>query len=61
MNSLKRYSLKDEIAYADIDIEAISSERKWNQTFSTSQDKLNYEFTEVKFKQTPENLKVIGL
>ena len=61
LNSLKRYSLKDEIAYADIDIEAISSERKWNQTFSTSQDKLNFEFTEVKFKQTPENLKVIGL
>lgn len=48
--SIDRYSLKNEIVYADIDIEAISNERKWNQTFSTKTNK--FEFTEIKFRQS---------
>ena len=35
--SLEGYSTNDEIVYADIDIQAISNERRWNQTFSASQ------------------------
>ena len=59
--SLKRYSIDDEIVYADIDIEAISNERRWNQTFSASQNKVEFNFTEIKFNQTFENLNVVGL
>ena len=59
--SLKRYSIDDEIVYADIDIEAISNERRWNQTFSASQNKVEFNFTEIKFNQTFESLNAVGL
>ena len=54
--SINRYSMKDEIVYADIDIEAISNERRWNQTFSASKDTLNFEWNEIHFEQTTSKL-----
>lgn len=49
--SLSRFSTKNEIAYSDIDVEAISNERRWNQTFSESQSKLEIPFEEINFTQ----------
>lgn len=54
--SLKRYSTNDEIVYADIDIQAISNERRWNQTFSASQSNFDFEWKEIAFKQIPITL-----
>lgn len=51
LTSLTRYSMNDEIAFAEIDVEAISNERRWNQTFSSSKDNISIDFTEIKFKQ----------
>ncbi len=59
--SLPRYRTVDTIAYADIDIEALSNERRWNQTFSASQDKLNSDFIQINVEQTPANLVETGL
>lgn len=59
--SLTRYSMVDTIAYADVDVEALSNERKWNQTFSASQDKLNIDFTEINIEQDPGKLEKVGL
>lgn len=54
--SLERYSTNDEIVYADIDIQAISNERRWNQTFSASQSNFDFEWKEIAFEQIPITL-----
>lgn len=59
--SLKRFSTENEIIYADIDTEAISNERRWNQTFVTSQDNIKFDWTEIHFEQFPADLDTVGL
>lgn len=56
LTSLPRYSMVNTITYADVDIEALSNERRWNRTFSDSQDKLNIDFIQINVKQTPVDL-----
>lgn len=54
--ALPRYSMVNTITYADVDVEALLNERRCNQTFSASQDKLNIDFIQVNIKQSPVNL-----
>ena len=54
--SLPRYSMENTIVYADVDVKELSNERRWNQTFSASQDKLNIDFIKINVEQFPVNL-----
>lgn len=54
-----RYSITDTITCTDVDVESLSNERKWNQTFSMAKDNFNIDFVKVNIEQVESNSELL--